>query len=119
MTVYPSPYDRNCAPVTLSQSNIAEFSLDVKVATGPTLSDKTFSVTNTAVGGCTDTKTFVFEFKDSFGNYVSNPYGAYFSLAGTTGVLTYTTPPESFMNGLTQRILSYRLTATLDNYPNK
>jgi len=76
-------------------------------------------VTNTAIAGCTDGLTFVFEYIDPVDGYIANPYGTYFSVAATTGVLTYKAPPASFMTGQSEMKLKYRITAKFDNYPSK
>lgn len=53
VTVYPSPYKELCAGVTLDQTNIADFTLDLKHAAGASFSsDKTFAVTKNNLGSC-------------------------------------------------------------------
>lgn len=99
VTIYPTPYVRACETVSLSQTNIADFTLLVKHAAGTAASDKTFSVTNAAVTGCTNGITWTLEFIDPADGFITNPHGTYISMASSTGVLTYQPPPASFMNG--------------------
>jgi hypothetical protein len=89
VTVYPSPYDFDCKLISLTTTPISDFSLNVKHLTGAVANDKTFIVTNSALAGCTNGLTWVLEFNDPSKGYTTNPYGTYFSIASTTGVLTY------------------------------
>lgn len=60
VTVYPTPYDVDCAAISLSSTPIADFTLNVVNAAGTSASDKQFVVTNAAVAGCTNGLTWAF-----------------------------------------------------------
>lgn len=116
----PLGYVLICKDVTFTTTPIANFALNVKDAVGTASSDKTFGVTRSDATACSGTTyTYKIEFNDSSAGYTTNPYSTYFSLNTASGVLTYKPPPASFMNGLTQMNLGFRLTASFDSWPVK
>jgi hypothetical protein len=120
--IYPASYIHACSTVSLTSTAISDFSLDVLDAAGTAASDKTFAVTTsptTAPSGCTYGLTFAMLFNDPAHGYIANPYSTYFSVASTTGVLTYKSPPASIMNGQAQMLLNFKIIATFDNFPSQ
>jgi hypothetical protein len=121
VTVMPSGYVLICKDVTFTSTPIANFALSVKDAAGTAASDKTFGVTRSDATACTGTTyTYTFEYLDPSAGYTTtNPYSTYFSLNAASGILTYKSPPASFMNGLTIMTVNCRLTATFVSWPAK
>lgn len=118
--MYPTGYVESCAGVTLSKTDIADFTLSAKHVVGTTLTDKTFAVTAGTLGSCsTTTLAWRIELIDPADGVVANPYSTYFSIAAATGVLSYTPPPASFLNGLPQMRLDFKITSTLSSFPSK
>lgn len=97
----PFGYVLACRDATFGTTPIANFALTVKNTVGTALSNKTFGVSRSdSISACTGTSyTFTLEFNDPSAGYTTNPYSAYYSLTSAGGVLTYTPPPASFMNG--------------------
>lgn len=116
----PTGYSLSCKDITFTTTPIANFALNCKHAAGTAASDKTFVVTRSVDAGCAGTTyTYAFEYNDPSAGYTTNPYSTYFSLNAASGVLTYTPPPASFLNGLTTMTVNYRLTATFTAWPAK